>query len=76
MQQLPNVLTDVEGSYYNGRLRCRFTVERDLDIYYPELSFIASDYHLLVSHGFARDGGFDSKILGDCVFFLPSLNEL
>ncbi|KAK7099857.1 putative ferric-chelate reductase 1 [Littorina saxatilis] len=46
-----------EGSYHNGRLRCRFTVDRDLDRIYPELSYISgSPYHLLMSRGFANRG--------------------
>ncbi|KAK7495836.1 hypothetical protein BaRGS_00012826, partial [Batillaria attramentaria] len=60
-----NVITEEEGSYHNGRLRCRFTVERDLDIYYDEIPPISgSPYHLLMARGFANKGNLKRHGLG------------
>ncbi|BFZ00039.1 hypothetical protein BsWGS_03078 [Bradybaena similaris] len=46
-----------EGSYDNGRLRCRFRIKRDLEIFHPELQPIrGGPKHLLFAHGFAVKG--------------------
>ncbi|GFO18088.1 ferric-chelate reductase 1 [Plakobranchus ocellatus] len=46
-----------EGSYQNGRLRCRFQIQRDLSDDYPELKDIrAGANHLLFARGFASRG--------------------
>ncbi|KAH9509737.1 hypothetical protein Btru_044379 [Bulinus truncatus] len=52
-----DVLDSEEGSYGNGRLRCRFRIKRDLDQTYPELrSLRGGPAHLLFAHGFASRG--------------------
>ncbi|KAI8787006.1 ferric-chelate reductase 1 [Biomphalaria glabrata] len=52
-----NVLVSEEGSYENGRLRCRFKIRRDLDEDYPELKPLrGAPNHLLFAHGFANKG--------------------
>ncbi|XP_012934550.1 putative ferric-chelate reductase 1 [Aplysia californica] len=50
-------LLEEKGSYENARLRCKFTVRRDLDQYYDELkSLRGGPQHLLFAHGFAKKG--------------------
>lgn len=65
LEKRRNVITNEEGSYHNGRVRCRFTVDRDIDIYYPELPRIsASPYYLLMARGFANRGRLKRHGLG------------
>ena len=55
--RLRDVILREEGSYHNGRLRCRFTVDRDIGFYYPEVPLISGGpYHLLMARGFSRKG--------------------
>lgn len=52
-----SAISGEEGSYHNGRLRCRFTIDRDIDLLYPELSRVGdANYHLLMGRGFASRG--------------------
>uniref|UniRef100_A0A0B7BD10 Cytochrome b561 domain-containing protein n=1 Tax=Arion vulgaris TaxID=1028688 RepID=A0A0B7BD10_9EUPU len=51
------VIVAEEGSYDNGRLRCRFKINRDLDEYHSKLKAIrGGPNHLLFAHGFAVRG--------------------
>ena len=57
MVRLRKVLFDEEGSYHNGRLRCRFTVDRGIGFHYFEVPHIGGGlYHLLMARGFANKG--------------------
>ncbi|XP_059177602.1 putative ferric-chelate reductase 1 homolog isoform X2 [Physella acuta] len=52
-----SVLLNEEGSYDNGRLRCRFNITRDLDRLRKELRPLrGGPVHLLFSRGFATRG--------------------
>ncbi|XP_076440456.1 putative ferric-chelate reductase 1 [Babylonia areolata] len=63
--RLKTVLSENQGSYHNGRLRCFFTVHRDMRYYFAELPHITgSSYHLLMSRGFASDGNLRRHGLG------------
>lgn len=51
------MITNEEGSNHNGRVRCRFTVDREIDYYYPQLTHIGGQhYHLLLARGEAIRG--------------------
>ena len=57
MARLRKALFNEEGSYHNGRLRCRFTVDRGIGFHYSEVPHIGGGlYHLLMARGFANKG--------------------
>ncbi|XP_025109765.1 putative ferric-chelate reductase 1 [Pomacea canaliculata] len=59
------VITNEEGSNHNGRVRCRFTVDREIDYYYPQLTHIGGQhYHLLLARGEAIRGTMKRHGLG------------
>lgn len=69
-KQVYDGLIEEEGSFENGRLRCRFRVKRDLDLTEPQLrSLRGGPAHLLFAHGFAVRGS--PKMHGMSVEELP-----
>ena len=69
MARLRKALFNEEGSYHNGRLRCRFTVDRGIGFHYSEVPHIGGGlYHLLMARGFANKGR--AHLLGVCLFLL------